>query len=741
MRSSLLMLAALAGSSLAYPAELTYDRRTFGLIADILGDVTVDVGSILHLILGGGASASVSVLSGLGAHGAAALEGGALGCSAGKIHHSARAELKAWLHTQSEITGSLKAHLLTWCDASADVTLAADVLASLSAFIPHCAEIAAKESIYVTLEGIFSAVDLESTLVLSLSAQSTLSAFLEAHLGLDADVKAGLGVCANGGVVASLHADIKSSLLAWLNHGDCPLSADLKLSILAWIHGKGGADLVSIGHIGVDALSAISVGASVGVAVEEGGALSKHAQASIAAFLEADIAANLDANVILALKGCAKGHLASALSVEVRTALAVWLSGSDCSLGVELKSVVLLWLSLAVTDTSVDLVTGLVGDITGFLTETVLATLSVNLRGALGVLLSGQSLECLSWEARAELAAFLGGCTSIDIGINIELIIIQWFTGCSIPGAPKPSSSVPSLPSSTGMVSTPVVPSGSASTPSVPSGSITVSIPSGPTGGSTPSGPNGGSGSTPTGASPHETPAPSGPSGAETTPCDTETSAIVSSSIIPGGPNGGSGSTPTGASPHETPAPSGPSGAETTPCDTETSAIVSSSVIPGGPAPTGPAPSGPNGGSGSTPTGASPHETPAPSGPSGAETTPCDTETSAAALALPPLALLPTRLPLPVALTAPKLTPCDTETSAVVSSTVIPGGPAPTGPAPSGPNGGGSGSTPTGASPHETPAPSGPNGAETTPCETETSAVVSSTVIPGGPAPSRHFPL
>lgn len=551
MRSSLVLLASLASSALAYPTDVAVDHRTPGLVTSLLGDGAHDVVSLLETVLGGGAHSSTSLLAGLSARGAAALEGGALGCSAGTIHAAARKELKLWLHSTTVITGSLKASLLSWCEGEV-VTLSTEVLAALAVYIPTCADIAAQESIYVTIDGIFSAAELETELVLSASAQSSLSVFISAAVDLGVDVKAGLSVCAAGGVVGSLSADIKAALLVWVQSSECSLSSGLKVTILAWIEGKQGGDLVAIGSVSGDALTAISVGASVGAFVEEGGALSVHAQATLAAFLDTEVAVDIDAIVLLGLKACAKGELASSLDVEVRTALAVWLSGSDCALGVELKAVVLLWLSLCVTaEVSVDLVSGLLVEISGFLTESIFSSLSVNLRGALSLLAAGESLTVLSFETRAEVAAFLGGCTGVDIDITVELIILEWFTGCSMPGAPVPSStSVPSLPTSTATI----VPSIPAS--SIPSGTVpTGSVPSGPA----PTGPAS-SGSVP---------------GASSTPCET------SPAVTPYPSGSGTGSVSVTAPPAPTSAPSVPSGGTGSVVVTETVTTTQTQTVCG----------------------------------------------------------------------------------------------------------------------------------------------------------------
>ncbi|KAJ5124393.1 uncharacterized protein N7515_008218 [Penicillium bovifimosum] len=754
MRPSLVLLAGLASSALAYPADMTaVEPRTLGLLREILGDLTVDVSAILGAVLGHSHSHghSLSLLAGLSAEGAAALQGGALGCKAGLIHYKAKAALKAWLLVHADLDISLKKTLISWCEGNDELVLSADILAALSVYVPGCAEIAAQGQLYVTVDGIFDAAKLESALVLSIGAQSSLAAWIEAKTGLDLDVKVALDVCAAGGVISSLSSHIKAALHAWMISDECDLSADLKVSVLAWISGHAGGDLVEIGAHAETALSTISVGASVGVHVEESGHLSVGGQASLAAFLGAGLSVDLDADVKLALESCAKGQLAAAVDLDLRTKLAIWLAGEDCSLGVELKAVVLLWLSLGVeadVSVSLDLVGGLLGHVTDLLTETLLSGLSVDLRGALSLLAGGGSLTGLTFDARAELAAFLGGCTSIDIDISIQIIILEWFTGCSIPGAPSgpgsSTSTVPSLPGTTvpsgpGATSTPCDTETSeivGSTVIPGSGSSTATVPVIPT---------------PTGVSPVHTPSPSGPA-ATSTPCDTETSEIVSSTVIPGVPTGSGSTVIVPVVPTTT--PSGPA-ATSTPCDTETSEIVSSTVIPGVPT-----------GSGSTvtvpvvptPTGVSPVDTTAPSGPA-ASSTPCDTETSeiirstvipggpngsgsSTATAVVPAVptgtgVAPVDTPAPTGPAATS-TPCDTETSEIVRSTVIPGVP----------NGSGSSTatavvpvvpTGTGVVPVPTSAPTGP-AATSIPCDTETSDVIRSTVIPGVPTPSGVAP-
>ncbi|KAE8386570.1 hypothetical protein BDV23DRAFT_140794 [Aspergillus alliaceus] len=610
--NNLLMLAGLAGSVAAYPADL--ESRTLGPLLEGIGqgiahigegvggeiiDVSKGLSDLISLLFGGTSGhTTVSILGGISAQAAAALQGGALGCTAGTIHADARAELAKWLKVHAEFDPSLKAALVAWAEGEASATLSVDVCAGLSLFIPTCADIAAKGELYVTLDGIFSAADLAAEVVLSASAQSSLSAFLSGSLGasLDVDVRAGLGLCAGGGLVADLAADVKAALKAWLSSKECSLSASLKVSVLAWLEGKIEAGVVSIGSVPSGGLATISAGAAVSSLVEKSGILVASAQASLSAFLEADIAADLEAEIITALKACAKGGIAADLSVEVRTALAIWISGSNCRLGAELKSVVLFWLTFAVSaDVSVDVSGGLLTDLTSFLTGTVDTLIGTNLRGVISILLSGESLVSISLDARAQLAAICGGSTGIEIDTKILLIIIQWLSGCDTgSGAhnttPPSGSVVPSIPASTPAASTPAVstpvPTSAGATgsevPSVPAGSATTGITSGINSGSvsvpavpTPSGPV--PSETVTGGETESTPCDT-PGGETETPCDTITSETVIASattdVVPPAPTDVS---PTGSESPSVPAvptPSVPGGETETPCDTITSETV-----------------------------------------------------------------------------------------------------------------------------------------------------------------------
>ncbi|KAK1140542.1 hypothetical protein N8T08_010288 [Aspergillus melleus] len=713
MRSNnLLLLASLASYGVALPtADL--ESRTFGLIPGIVSGVAHDLTALIGLLLGDGGHTPATILSGISARAAAALEGGALGCKAGDVHAHARAELAAWVraHADLHLEASLKTALLDWCDGEESATLSVGTCAGLSLFIPTCADIAAKGDLYVTIDGIFSTAELAAEVVLNASAQTHLSAFIKGSIGaaLDAKIKAGLGLCAGGGVVTDLSADIKAALKVWLHGSDCSLSASLKASVIAWLEGKLEGEVVHLGSLPTGGVATISAGAAVEALIEESGALAASAQASLAAFLKSDISAGIEVDIETALNLCIKGGLASSLDVEVRTALATWLSGSSCRLGAELKSVLILWLSFAVSgEVSIDIHTGIISELTSFLEGTVETTLGGSIRGIISLLISGESFINLSLEARAQLVAICGGAASVEIDSHIQLILIGIISGCDTGAGTgtntgSSSSGVPSIPAVTPSGSSPVIP-GASSTAGVP-GVSTPGVPEGPA---------------PTGTAPAGGDVPSGtaPVEATSTPCDTLTSQNVVPIVT------GSEGVPTGTAPAEQPAPSGtaPSGGDV-PAPSGT--VPAGGNVPSGTAPAGgdvPAPSG------TAPAGG---EVPVPSG--GASSTPCDTLTSE------------TVVPIVTGSDSPAPTgPAGGEVPAH-SGTVPAGGNVPSGTAPSGVSPTDSvsvpeGPAPTGTAPAggEVPVPSG--GASSTPCDTLTSETVvpivtGSETVPTGTAP------
>ncbi|KAL4810238.1 hypothetical protein BDV18DRAFT_130571 [Aspergillus unguis] len=529
MRSGLVLLAGLAGSALALPTanpSNELDARTFGLVSGILHTVS----DILH------GTSPVHLLGGISAEAAAALQGSALGCTAGSVDLEYRKKLAAWLKAGAgvHLDVSLRKALLAWCqaDASVDLDIDVDLRAQLGFFIPTCANIAAEANLFVSLDGV-STLAAEALGVLSATAQASLEAAIGLLGELDWKVAAGLDFCASGGVVGDLDIEILNALKAWLGSSDCTLSAGLKATINLWLAGKIGGDVVQISHLPVGGLATISVGKSLQALIGAEGALVAGAQVSLNAFLQTDVGLNLDADIKGLLEHIVKGGLAVDIDLDLRVKLSLWLGSGDCSLTAELKGLLALWLSFGVsagTDLSLDvgIHSNILSELTGFLTGTIDGLLGTHLHGLLSFILGGQGVLSLSIEARAQLAALIGGGIGIEITDSIQVILIGWLTGCqkccggsTIQHTSVTPSKTPSLPAS--------------QTPSVP-----VSTPAGPT--DTPEAPAG------TPAVPDTTETPAAP--AETsTPCETITSESVTSEIVSETP-----AAPTDVSPTETPA-------------------------------------------------------------------------------------------------------------------------------------------------------------------------------------------
>lgn len=194
MRSDLLLLAGLASSAVALPRTPSVQDRSL----DVDLDADLDIGALhagldLDVFIGGllgfGGHSPASLLDGLSAQAAAALQGGALGCTAGTIGVDALVELKAWLNgAGAQLDAALKTALLGWCNGGDSATLDVDVIAGLSLLLPTCSEIAAEADLFVTVDGIFKAAELELA-VLTSAAQSSLFSFLSGVAHLDADRK------------------------------------------------------------------------------------------------------------------------------------------------------------------------------------------------------------------------------------------------------------------------------------------------------------------------------------------------------------------------------------------------------------------------------------------------------------------------------------------------------------------------------------------------------------------------
>ncbi|KAL2829716.1 hypothetical protein BDW59DRAFT_33181 [Aspergillus cavernicola] len=691
MRSGLLLLAGLASSTLALPTASTeLDARTVGLVSGLL-DVVKD-------ILGGGVS-PVNILGGISAEAAAALGGGALGCTAGSIDIEYRKKLAIWLKSEAglHLDVSLRKSLLSWCeaDASVDLDLDLDLRAQLSFFIPACANIAAEADLYVSLEGVFSLAS-DVLGVLTATAQATLEAAIGLLGDLDFKIQAGLEFCAAGGLIGDLDIEIVNALKVWLNGDKCTLSVELKTTVLAWIAGEIGGDIIELPKLPVGGVTAISLGKSIEVLVETTGALVGSAQAALGAFLQTDIGLDIDTEIKNILALIVKGGLAVDIAYDKRVQLSLWLASSKCALTAELKSLIAFWLSFGVSsggEVSVGFSTNILSELTGFITGTIDTLLGSQLHGLLSFILSGKGVLSISLEARAQIAALIGGSLDIEIDDSIQIIIIGWLGGCHECCGSPGSSTTPALPTSTPVspTKTPTVPTsvGPTETPSEPSETPCDTLTSETIISHTETKPPTETPSVPTGTGPSETPSntptvPTVPTGAEPseTPCDTLTSETIISHTETKPPTE-TPSVPTGAGPSETPSntpfvPTSAQPSETpseTPCETLTTETTISHTESVPPTETPSVPTTP------VPTGVQPSETPSAPVPTGTESTetPCETLTTETTLShtesVPPTQPTETPTeptePVPTGV-EPTETPCETLTSETIVSSTIP---------------------------------------------------------------------
>ncbi|KAL3464438.1 hypothetical protein BJX64DRAFT_255003 [Aspergillus heterothallicus] len=591
MRSSLALLAALAGSTLALPTASTteLDARTFGLI----GGLVDTINDILH------GTSPVNILGSISAEAAVALNGGAIGCKAGSVDLEYRKQLGIWLKTGAgvHIDASLRKSLLAWCEADVSVDLEIDleIRAQLSFFLPTLAYIAAEKELYVTLEGVFDFAKNVAG-VLTITAQEALQAAIAIVGELDWKVKAGLEFCAAGGVVADLDVEIIAALKLWLDSKECTLALGLKKTIKIWLEGKIEGEVIQLPQLPVGGLTTISLGKSLEVLIEASGALVASAQASLGALLKTDVGLEIDIEIQKLIAFCAKGGLAIDLEYEKRVELSLWLASSKCKLTAELKGLIAFWLSFGVSagaEVSIDFSTNIITELTGFITGTIDALLGKHLHGLLSFLLSGEGVLSISIEARAQLAALIGGGFGFSIDKSIEIIIIGWLGGCHecCGGKPPVSSTTPTLPSTT-PTSPPSTTTTTTETEVEPTGTPTTSKPEEtpcetdtdvePTGTptSTPSEPEETPCETDTDVEPTAPPTttkPTEPTGEPTeTPCDTLTTETTISHTVshPGEPTETPCETETGVEPTGEPTttkPGVPTGEPTeTPCETLT---------------------------------------------------------------------------------------------------------------------------------------------------------------------------
>ncbi|PLB38335.1 putative cell wall protein, partial [Aspergillus candidus] len=551
MRSdNLLLLASLASHALALPRSQLENRGLVSEVGGLVTDVVEDLTGLIAALFGQDGQSPAFILTGISGPAAAALESAALGSKASVVSSHAREELVEWVksHNGAHLEKSIKTALLKWADGEADATLPVETTSALSFFIPTAANIASKDNLFVTLDGVFSSVDDVVGMVLSGSAQDSLTAFLkDAGSSLEPKVKSALALSSSGGMASDLEDKVQSTLKEWLNSSDCKLTQELKKTVTAWLNNETGKDVLSLGSLPHGGLSTISSGSAIGSLVGEAGSLVDGAKATLTAILKSDVVGELDSTVKTALEACAKGQAATTLSKETRTSVVQWLADSSNKLGDEQKSLLIYWLSFANGgEVALNLANDLVSDLTSFLTDTIDNLLGTNLHGVLSLLTEGEAIETISMGTRAQLAALGGGAAGIELTDKIQLIIIQLITGCDADPASKPSGT--SLPAISTPASSGAAAAAASSTPCDTLTSETV-VPVA-TNSEAPD-------VQPTGAS---------SAAASSTPCDT----LTSETVVPVATNSEAPSSPdvqpTGAS--SAPASS------STPCDTLTSETV-----------------------------------------------------------------------------------------------------------------------------------------------------------------------
>ncbi|KAL2814935.1 hypothetical protein BJX63DRAFT_184549 [Aspergillus granulosus] len=629
MRSSLVLLAALAGSTLALPTASTaeLDARTFGLVGGLIDSIK----DILH------GTSPVNILGGISAEAAVALNGGAIGCKAGSIDFEYRKQLSIWLKTGAgaHIDASLKKSLLAWCEADVSVDLEIDleIRAQLSFFLPALAHIAAQKELYVTLEGVFDFAK-EVAGVLTIGAQASLEAAIALLGELDWKIKAGLEFCAAGGVLADLDVEIIAALKLWLESKECKLDVHLKKTIKFWLEGKIEGDVIELPKIPVDGLTTISLGKSLEVLIEASGALVASAQASLYAFLKTDIGLEIDIEIKKIIEFCAKGGLAIDIEYEKRVELSLWLASSKCKLTAELKSLLAFWLSFGVSagaEVSVDFSKNILAEIE--------VLLGKHFHGLLSFLFSGEGVLSISIEARAQLAALIGGGFGFSIDKHIEIIIIGWLGGCHECCGGKPpvsSTTTPTLPTTT--------PTPSPSTTTTKTTTTTTATTTEPE--ETPC-------ETDTDVEPTPTSTTTKPTEPEETPCETDTDVepTTTPTTTPSEPEETPCETDTDVEPTATPTTT-PSESEETPCETETDVEPTAT-------PTTTKPTEPEETPCETDTDVEPTATPTTTNPTEPEETPCETDTD----------VEPTATPTTTKPTEPEETPCETDTDVEPTAT------------------------------------------------------------------------
>jgi hypothetical protein len=410
MRFFTLALTALAISAVVPALELTpvSDLATRNLFLD--------------------SHSSFDLFSGLGAEGCAAFAGACLGAKASAIESSARASLEAWIDS-AELSASLRTSLKSWCSGSI-AELDVDVIAQLAVYIPVAVSLAAEGGLSVSISGITSTTA-NAGVALDASLRADLIAFLKAHVNLDSEVNVALEVCASGGVVAALTADVKAAILAYLMSSDCSLSASLIAAIKLWCEGKTGSGVSIIGDIPSAASISSSVGASIATAIDSEGIITSSSISALKTWITG-IDIDLDADTKAALELCIEGKAAVSLDDTEVIKLTQWLFSAKCSLTGQLKAVVLVWLYVRATvgDTVSVLSVTDIATLTAWFEGDISASLSAVVKGVIATAIGGEAVVNVSLDAVAQLVAVITGLvTDVSVDINIVVILAKWVTG------------------------------------------------------------------------------------------------------------------------------------------------------------------------------------------------------------------------------------------------------------------------------------------------------------------------
>lgn len=412
MRFAAFAISALATCAFALPSKsvpAVVNER--GLISDVLNLLNPS-----------------DLMSDLSAEGAAAFVGASLGCESSIISADAKAKLSVWLDGDIDLDAGVKTSLKGWCSGTT-ASLDVDVIAEIALFTPCAVGIAAKGGLVVDVNGIAS-VGAAVGVVLEASLQVELLAFLKANVNLDSDINVALYLCANGGLVTALTADVKASITAWLASSDCGLSASLKAAVGLWLEAEVGVGAVALGTVSTAASISGSIGVSIDAAVDASGLLSATYISALEAWISSET--SLDADIKASLEVCVGAKAAISLDLSAVETLTAWLFSSKCSLTVELKAAVLLWLHVRVTEVAtISVLTATdIATLTTWLSGSIATDLSAVVKGVVGVAIAGEAVVNVAVDAVAELIGVLTGCVSgVEVSADIQIILGKWISG------------------------------------------------------------------------------------------------------------------------------------------------------------------------------------------------------------------------------------------------------------------------------------------------------------------------